>query len=134
VLPTVEPVIKKKKQKIHKYVTSTGKPGFSRYTQNNNNQLCSSSVSVNKVRLIKDVFSQEVLEIGKYLYVEMNNFERQRDAIKAWDNFESLINKPSDNIEAMERMIRILKNFQVKGLLSTTTNYDEIKVLKKNIY
>ena len=83
---------------------------------------------------IKDIFPNEVIEIGKYLYIEMNNSKNQQNAIKAWDNFECLINKTTDDVQAMNRMIRILKRFQTEKILSQTENYDDIKSLKKNIY
>lgn len=83
---------------------------------------------------IKDIFPREVLEIGKYLYVEMNDIKNQRNAIKAWDNFECLINKTIDDVQAMNRITRILQKFQKEGLLSQTENYKDIKSLKKNIY
>lgn len=83
---------------------------------------------------IKDIFPREVLEIGKYLYVEMNDIKNQRNAIKAWDNFECLINKTNDDVQAMNRIARIFEKFQKEGLLSQIDNCEDIKSLKKNIY
>ncbi len=64
--------------------------------------------SINTNLLIKDVFSHEVAEICKVIYVQMNNVYQSKDAVKAWDNFELLIEKPISDKEALKRMIKII--------------------------
>lgn len=57
--------------------------------------------------LIKDVFDKELLEIGKYIYVQMNS-RRQKDAVKAWDRLESLSYEPITNKKAVEKIIHLI--------------------------
>ena len=58
-------------------------------------------MDINTNSLIKDVFKDEILNIQYYIYRQMQCklADRQRDAIKAWDNFTCIINRPlSDQV------------------------------------
>lgn len=78
--------------------------------------------------LIKDVFKDEVLEVGKYLYVQMRNLKIQASAVAAWDRFEVLINKPVSDRIALEKMIAFLK--RIENSTSVTISLDEKKYTK----
>ena len=78
--------------------------------------------------LIKDIFKEEVLEIQLYLYVQMNNLKRQRDAVKAWDNFEEMIIRPVTDKEALNKMVQFLKRIEPSNDVSITV--DEKKYRK----
>ena len=78
--------------------------------------------------LIKDLFKEEVLEIGKYLYVQMSDFKIQSIAVAAWDRFEVLINKPVSDQIALERMISFLK--RIENSSTVTISLDEKKYTK----
>ena len=60
--------------------------------------------------MIKDVLSKEVNQLGMHLYVMMQNPKRKKDAIRAWDNLENIINKPITDKVALEKIINILTN------------------------
>lgn len=77
--------------------------------------------------LIKDIFSNELLEIEKYIYLEMGNPKRQRDAVKAWDILESLSYKPITDKEAVKKMIHLI---EVHSKSTRTIKYDEKKYSK----
>ena len=80
--------------------------------------------------LIKDVFKDEVLEIGKHLYVKMQNqnVEIRINAIKAWDRFENLVNKPITDKESLNKMISFLK--RIENSTSAQINLDEKRYRK----
>ena len=61
--------------------------------------------------LIKDLFSREVTEISKSIYVQMIKPSRYKDAAKAWDNFEVLVEKPIGDKEALRRFVSIISKF-----------------------
>lgn len=110
---------------------------YNRYNRHNSQQIKkeikeTTQKKENKL-LIKDIFKYEVIEIGKQIYIEMNNINNQANAVKAWDNFYNLINKPIDNDKAMNRMIEILNKFRLSGVIEASDNYDKNKILAKNI-
>lgn len=59
--------------------------------------------------LIKDIFSNELIEIEKYIYLQMGNPKRQKDAVRAWDILESLSYKSINNKEAVQKMIHLIE-------------------------
>lgn len=77
--------------------------------------------------LIKDVFKQELFEIGKYIYCQMGNQERKKSAIKAWDKLEDLSYCPMSNKEAVKKMIHLI---QVHSAYSNSVTLDEKKYVK----
>ena len=129
----IEKEIVKPENKLKKEVINTKYNRYNRYNsqETKKKELIKEQEIITKKIYIKDIFKEEVLEIGKYIYIEMNNINSQRKAVKAWDNFECLINKTTDDKEAMIRMIRILNKFQSAGILSTTEKYEEEKILRK---
>lgn len=72
--------------------------------------------------LIKDLFKEQVLEISKYLYVKMQGVKTQAKAIKAWDRFEVLINKPVTDKESLKRMIELLKRIEKSDEIEINLN------------
>ena len=108
----------------------------SRYSQSQTQVSKSVSINTNKqTTLIKEHFKDEILEIGSYLYLQMGNDELRKDAIKAWDNFEYLINHSTDDKEALTRMINLLKRIE-KNCTSVVIHVNEEKcnkLLNKNI-
>ncbi len=76
----------------------------------NNTKIEKNEVKKEKVVLIKDVLSKEVNQLGMHLYVMMQNPKRKKDAIRAWDNLENIINKPITDKVALEKIINILTN------------------------
>ena len=59
---------------------------------------------------IKDAFKTEVEIMGGYLYVQANNLGT-RDAIKALDIFDNIINQDVNNKIALERFERLVLKF-----------------------
>ena len=75
-------------------------------------------MNINTNSLIKDIFKDEVLNIQYYIYRQMQSklVARQRNAIKAWDNFNCIINRPlSDqiNFEKFKKIADISKDMHL---------------------
>ena len=108
-----------------------------RYNRYNNPNSCNGSKIDNvtetivKNKKIKDIFPREILVIGAYIYVEMNSINNQRRAIMAWDNFECLIEKSSNDTHAMGRIVAIIQKFKSAGILDSNVVVEEDKILKK---
>lgn len=103
----VEPTIKKDTN-----ISFVGNKVNSRYSSNEVIKARTLNTNVNTIEptlLIKHYFEDEILEIGKILYVQMQDEERQKDAIKAWDKLEVLINKDVNDKVALTRMINLLE-------------------------
>lgn len=117
VLKPQQQVVEPKKQKVEsKYVTCVGVKTNNRYTESNYNQI--KTVTPNQqVLQIKNMFPKEVEIIGKYLYCNMNNPETVKQAIKAWDNFEILIEKPVTDQQAIDNMTKKIGIFEKAGLM-----------------
>lgn len=100
----------KSEKKESKIISVQGKK-IDRRTSTTNNQIISNvqqKPAKNKTAiLIKDIFEPELVEIGKYIYVQMNS-RRQKDAVKAWDRLENLSYQPITNKEAVEKMIHLI--------------------------
>jgi len=128
---------KEKKEIRSKIVGCTGNVRFNRYNSSNlkngiNKDLKESEKKEIKKIYIKDLFRKEVLEIGIYLYIQMNNDKNYKRAVEAWDKFDYLINKPSDDKEALSRMISLLRRIQPAGLFSNIEEKENIKILEKS--
>lgn len=89
------------------------------------------SISTPKTKkvLIRDLFKEEVLEIRKYLYLQMADQSIQSKAVKAWDKFEIMIEKDSSDKENLKRMITLLNNLE-KNCNSISINVDQDKYNK----
>ena len=59
-------------------------------------------------QLIKDIFKNEIISIGKQIYVELYNPERQKDALKAWDILEQIANSSINDKKNLKKMLRII--------------------------
>lgn len=114
------PEIRKKSVYKSQQVTTVKNIRYNRYNNQSSNkkQTIKSTEPVIRVKKIKEKFPQEILEIGKYLYVEMNNPEKQQLAIAAWDNFECLIEKTTDDLKAMGRIRHIIDEFDSAGIIT----------------
>lgn len=117
-LPTTTPSIKedtksKNNELPNKEIVYTGKRVNNRYYQQssieNNNEQIHTKIFIP----IKILFPDEILEIGKNLYIQMQDLNTQKKAIDAWDRFEVLINKDSNDKEALERMINLLERIEL---------------------
>ncbi len=58
--------------------------------------------------LIKDIFKDELMIISKYIYLELYNPERQKQAIKAWDVLERLSYSLVDDKKSLNKIITII--------------------------
>lgn len=115
----LEPVkLKKVKQSNIKYVTPIVQNDESiKYRKKKKNKVKPQKVIETKVKQekksidldkikIKDVFSQEVIEVQKYLYVQMNLI-KNKQTIDIWDRFSVLIEKSVSDYKALNRFIDI---------------------------
>lgn len=99
---------------VNSYVSCQGKRINSRYdiieTGNYKYKNKGQLKTEDKV-LIKDLFSTEILEVQKLLYLKMQstNIKNRQDAIKAFDNFELLIEKDVDDRLALDKTLKVLK-------------------------
>ena len=114
---------KEKKQPI--IIERQGVKVNSRYKNTRNDTKV--NTTIDKKPLIKEVFSDEILEIGKYLYIKMRNIETREAAIIAWDNLEVLINKPITDKYALEKISYIIKKIEELSLLDIKYNENNIK-------
>lgn len=124
---TISKVDTKVKNDIN--VTFTGNNINSRHSNNKQSQKQNESKKQEQFVPIKTYFEEEILEIGKILYVEMQNLERQKDAITAWDKLEVLINKDVNDKEALIRMINLLERIN-KNCDGVLIDYDKNKCMK----
>lgn len=80
---------------------------------------------------IKDAFKTEVEIMGGYLYVQANNLGT-RDAIKALDIFDNIINQDVNNKIALERFERLVLKFSQNKTIGLSYNMERFnKYLKK---
>lgn len=61
---------------------------------------------------IKDIFVKELLEIKKYIYLEMYSLENRRKAIRIWNMLEILEEKKADDKQAYDKAVRIIEIFK----------------------
>jgi len=126
-----ESIILPKKKKINtenKKIISCSGTSVNRYNQHNvvNNNVSINIQPINSEVLIKDVYSEEIYEICLYLYVKMNELNNKQ-AIKAWDNFENLIYKPISDKAALDRMNLILKKMIEVGIVTNPISDGKVK-------
>lgn len=131
--------VKPKNKPTTKIISCTGvtlnrynQPNNSNNKNNNNNNSTKNYTTKTLSQSIKDLFPKEVFEIGAYLYVQMNKADNKSNAIKAWDIFDNLINKSSDDKEALTRMISLLRRLENSDILTIKPNESNLqKRLKK---
>lgn len=94
-----------------------------------------STISKNeRTVLLKEVFQQEILEIEQYLYVQMSNLEKRREAIIAWDRLENLMNKNVKDAYAFKRMVDLLWRLRKSEVLVDGVNREKVACLIKKYY
>lgn len=98
-----------------------------RDSKNNIVQENNSQSGISKKILIKDVFADELFEIGKYIYIKMGNPNTKKDAIKAWDKLEDLSYQPITNKKALLKIIKLIK---IHSQYSDSIIYSEKKYSK----
>lgn len=85
--------------------------------------------------LIKDVFANEIFEIGKQVYIQMYNPENRMRGMDAWDRLEALKMRSADDIWALRSMINLIDRINLKdpGLIKTNDerNAQLIKKVKE---
>lgn len=109
---------------VSNYVSCQGKKVNSRYesvrTSNYKVRSKDTIKQENKI-LIKDIFSMEILEVQKELYLMMqsSDIKIRQNAIKAFDNFELLIEKSVNDTIALNKTLKLLK------ILNLVTDEDD---------
>ncbi len=70
-------------------------------------------ISQNQI-LIKDIFQNEIMQIGRYVHMQLKsqNRESQKNAIYIWNMVENLFEKPITDVRAFHRMIEMLNILQ----------------------
>ncbi len=81
--------------------------------------------------LVKDIFPNEIIEIQKMIYIQMQkqDTKRQKEAISAWDRLEQLIYKPLNNHDAFTRMLHLISQFQ--NVIPSIYPIDEETIAKR---
>lgn len=120
-----------------KIIVSRGVPVTSRYQQTRN--LVQSNTKLFIIQKeqdlrIRDVFENEVLEIGSQLCIQMSTDRRHSmaEALDAFDRFENLIEKSANDVCALNNMIDLIDriNFQSPGFIHTNDKRNE-RLLKE---
>ena len=107
--------VKKVKEESKKIVIGGNGTTTNRFTSKgsnqvvNNNNTNSNNTHTEKVLLIKEVFEEEIIELKKYIYSMTMSEDTRNGAVKAWDNLESLIDKPITNKRALDKLLKLLK-------------------------
>lgn len=128
----IKPIEKKKqvKEKAPKKIISVvGQRVTARYHHEN-----SSSTTVNDEQelLIKDVFANEIFELGRQIYIQMYNPENRMRGMDAWDRLEALKMKSADDIWALNSMINLIDRINLKepGFIKTNDERN-VQLIKK---
>ena len=85
----------------------------------------------NNETLIKDIFKEEILEIKHYIYSNMQStgIRKKKNAIKAWDIFDNMINKKISDTDSLCRFIHILDMADKAGLVDFQIDNKKMKRL-----
>lgn len=118
-----KPKKNKKDNNEKNYVEVVGNRVNNRY-HNNINKGINKDNKQERVLLIKDVLEKELNDLGTYLYVMMQNPDTRKNAIRAWDNLENMINKSATDKETLVKVANIL--------LKITSTHPEILVADDN--
>ena len=106
--PKVEAV---KNKTDEKYIIMSGKVVNNRNIEKTDEKEKSTKTKESEPQLIKDVFKNEIISIGKQIYVELynpDNPERQKDALKAWDILEQIANSSINDKKNLKKILRII--------------------------
>ena len=108
-----------KKEKVEPKTVVIGGNGITtnRFTSKGSNQTINTTNNSNnvhevKVLLIKEVFEEEITELKKYIYSLTMGEDTRKDAVKAWDNLEGLIDKPITDKAALDKLLKVLKRLE----------------------
>ena len=108
-----------KKEKVETKTVVIGGNGITtnRFTSKGSNQTINTTNNSNnvheaKVLLIKEVFDEEITELKKYIYSLTMGEDTRKDAVKAWDNLEGLIDKPITDKSALDKLLKVLKRLE----------------------
>ena len=108
-IKTSEPKVEVSKNKTdEKYITMSGKVVNNRNIEKMDEKEKSTKTKESEPQLIKDIFKNEIISIGKQIYVELYNPERQKDALKAWDILEQIANSSINDKKNLKKMLRII--------------------------
>ena len=111
-IKTSEPKVEVSKNKTdEKYITMSGKVVNNRNIEKTDEKEKSTKTKESEPQLIKDIFKNEIISIGKQIYVELynpDNPERQKDALKAWDILEQIANSSINDKKNLEKILRII--------------------------
>ena len=111
-IKTSEPKVEVSKNKTdEKYITMSGKVVNNRNVEKTDEKEKSTKTKESEPQLIKDIFKNEIISIGKQIYVELynpDNPERQKDALKAWDILEQIANSSINDKKNLKKMLRII--------------------------
>ena len=94
-----------------KYIIMSGKVVNNRNIEKTDEKEKSTKTKESEPQLIKDVFKNEIISIGKQIYVELynpDNPERQKDALKAWDILEQIANSSINDKKNLKKILRII--------------------------
>lgn len=86
--------------------------------------------------ILKEVFEPQIEEVQKYLYIKMQSTDLKttRNAIKAWDIFDNMINKSINDRENLERFLHLLKKIACSEELEIEMNDSYIKKVERRYY
>ena len=92
---------------VRQYVTSGGKVSLTQ-------EIPKSKKIIQKekdkpILTMRSIYENEIEQIGKVLYLAMQDSERKFQAVKAWDRLEILADSPVSDIVMLEKMENLLK-------------------------
>lgn len=76
--------------------------------------------------LIKEVFAKEIAYLEKIIYLELQNPNRCKKAIKAWDRLQVIIEKPVTDKHYFDMIYSIVKKLELAGEIT----FEEAKIKK----
>lgn len=115
---------KSKQSEQKKYIILSGNTVNNRNAIKEYNSTKEKNFKENKnTLLIKDIFYNEIIEIGKQLYLKLNNYEIRKDAIRAWDILENISYSPVSDKKSLEKMITIINKLYPENRKSNEKKY-----------
>lgn len=112
-----------------KMISVVGQRVTPRYQQANPSN---NAVNDEQELLIKDVFANEVFELGKQIYIQMYDPENRMRGMDAWDRLEALKMKSANDIWALRSMINLIDRINLKepGFIKTNDERN-VELIKK---
>lgn len=126
IVPVSEPpkAIEQPKEEIKTVVPEPIKP---KYITNSSVTIMSKSIGKTsspklekkvKPKTIKELLYDDIIEVERVIYLELQKPDRQAKATKAWDILESMVSKPANDQEALNRVICFLSRVDKENLPS----------------